>query len=138
MRFKLLFPCVFVMSCISPEGGGFVSEPSHAPRPSFTLSVEERNSLAAPYDVAALESFLALHQPEERAQLLRTFRGLPDKDGNVSTLMRVSDPQKQQLLEQIWAPVFARLPHGELARVNPELPGAEKLLRSKGLEVRKK
>jgi hypothetical protein len=100
---------------------------------------EEERARTAPFDPDALEEFLQKHQPEQRASLLESFYRRPARASippgpreaesqatlNHPWLTGVSDPVLQEILERIWAPVWAFLSLEQLEKAGSDLPGLE-------------
>jgi hypothetical protein len=78
-----------------------------------------------------MDRLLATLGPEDRAQFLDSFQdaelaasGRRDVETrDVSITVWFSDPERQQLLEQVWAPFWSQLPATALSDPSSPLPG---------------
>jgi hypothetical protein len=100
---------------------------------------EEERARTAPFDPDALEEFLQKFEPHQRALLLESFYRRPARASippgpreaesqatlNHPWLTGVSDPVLQEILERIWAPVWAFLSLEQLEKAGSDLPGLE-------------
>jgi hypothetical protein len=76
--------------------------------PTYRLPDAERQRIRRRFDLDALERLLAHVAPEHREELQECFR-IPD--GNeVRELWHVGDPELQEMLEEVWAPTWDRVP----------------------------
>lgn len=74
-----------------------------APEPGFRLSDADRAEILAGFDVEALERLLGMTRPDLRGEILKHFQ--KRKNGErLGILVRVADPDLQQVLEEVWAP----------------------------------
>jgi hypothetical protein len=109
-----------------------------SPDPSYHISAAARMRLQPGVDPEALERLLQYFPPEARASHLEMFSIAHvevDRDGrapgDTTTLVRISDPVLQQLLEEVWQPYWAAVPDTELSsRGGP--PGRELAQRRRG------
>lgn len=105
--------------------------PSAPPAAQPALSAGARATLGASIDLDAMDRLLATMNPEERARFLESFadaewvasgrRDVETRD--VSVIVRFADPERQHLLEQVWAPFWTRLPASALTDPSYPLPG---------------
>ena len=89
-----------------------------------------RQQLARQFDVDALEELLGTTPVEERAWVLRSFGVTDDSESDeetteVSIMVWSSDPVRQALLDQVWAPFWDTLPAEYLERSDLPYPGRE-------------
>lgn len=83
---------------------------------NFHLAATDRAMLRSGVDADALEEFLQLHRPDQRAGLLQSFQAplaiVANEKGEIPdmhVLERVSDPVLQEVLERVWAPTRAAM-----------------------------
>jgi hypothetical protein len=111
-----------------------VTVPALPPPPasgSATLSPAARASLGETIDTGALDRLLNTLSPEHRARFLQTFEdvelaasGRTDMETrDVTMTVWFSDPERQMLLEHVWAPFWAQLPWALLSDTSHPLPG---------------
>lgn len=123
-------------ACENIQGATAVHQASPAPA---TLSAATREKLQGTVDFEALDRLLALMSQTEREHFLATLTAPQGEIAgeeraemrDVQMLVWVSDPEKQKLLERVYAPLRARLA-AEAARRNPilrpdsaSMPGSE-------------
>lgn len=116
------------------EHGPPVTVP-HVPQPPATasaaLSAGARAELRGTVDLEAMDRLLTTLDPEDRARFLRTFqeaewvasgqKGVETRD--VTVTIRFADPERQRLLEHVWAPFWSHLPPAVLSDASYPLPG---------------
>jgi hypothetical protein len=87
----------------------------------FRLTEVQRQQVRPGFDLDALERLLA-HVPAERRDSL--FVAFSAPQGNeVRELWYLGDPALQELLEQVWAPVWDRVPLSVIEADKSERPG---------------
>jgi hypothetical protein len=102
-------------------------EPQHTPTTyvkaddGFRLTQAQRQEVRPGFDVEALERFLGHVPPELRDTLFVAFR-MP-RGNEVQELWYVGDPALQELLEEVWAPKWDRVPLAEIEADRTERPG---------------
>jgi hypothetical protein len=112
-----------------------LSQASHAaPAPALTLSPEARSQLAGSVDLSAMDRLLLMLDPADQQRLLATFadvevaandqpRAPTHETTDVSVIVRFTDPERQMLLERMWAPFWRQLPPSVLRDRTFPLPG---------------
>lgn len=108
-----------------------VSVPPPASGTPAALSAGARAQLENTVDLEAMDRLLATMSPEERERFLESFadaewaasgrRDVETRD--VSVTVRFGDPERQRLLEQMWAPFWSQLPASALYDPSHPLPG---------------
>jgi hypothetical protein len=107
---------------------------AHVPPPapaSASLSSEARAELRESVDLEAMDRLLNTLGAEDGAQFLKSFEdvelvasGRADMETrNVSVTIWYADPERQRLLEHVWAPFWAQLPPAVLLDPSYPLPG---------------
>lgn len=112
-----------------PVGVRPVPQPAQAPAEDLSQTVREQ--LDERLDLRALDRLLGTLAPEDRAQLLRSFEDLEQaaqgradiETRDVTVITHFEDPERQQLLEQTWAPFWSHLPSALLQDLTYPLPG---------------
>jgi hypothetical protein len=106
------------------------SAPKPATGSSEFLSQAARDQLAGKVDFDALDRLLSTLPPEDRGHLLGSFAdaeaAAARRNGetrDVTVIVRYGDPERQRLLDQVWAPFWSQLPPAVLADVSYPLPG---------------
>lgn len=89
--------------------------------PTYRLPESERRRLRRRFDLDALETLLAHVAPEHREKILECFR-IPEND-EVRELWQVGDPELQQMLEEVWAPMWDRVPLNVIESDETHRPG---------------
>lgn len=85
---------------------------------TFHLTEAQRNDVRWGFDVDALERLLAHVPPQYRDNLFQAFR-IPE--GNeVRELWYIGDPGLQEMLEEVWAPAWERVP---VAKIDADTSG---------------
>jgi len=100
-----------------------------APRP-VRLPDEVRARLEGRFDVAAVEELLATMHPDDKHDFLVSIGGTrrAPADGetrDVSVLTRSTNPERQALIDRMWAPYWDHLPPELLDRTDLPYPGRE-------------
>jgi hypothetical protein len=112
------------------------------PDHNYRIDAVARSRLKPGVDADALERLLQYFPAECRSSHLAMFsirRVVADAEGRVpdtTTLDRISDPDQQQLLEEIWQPFWAIIPDAELAHDTGGPPGRELARRRRGEQRR--
>jgi hypothetical protein len=128
----ILFAVVSTAGCERPTGLLMDSPEARPlrlaiPERSFRLEASERVKIAPVFDADALERLLGMTRPDMRDYIKSFF--LPPEPGERSrgALTEIHDPQLQEVLEEVWAPIWDHEPDEVLyARVNPYYyPGRE-------------
>lgn len=88
---------------------------------TYRLPVSERQRMRRGFDLDALERLLAHVAPERREEILECFR-IPDTN-QVHELWRIGDPELQEMLEEVWAPAWDRVPLAAIESDTSERPG---------------
>jgi hypothetical protein len=73
------------------------------PESGFRLSEADRAEILPGFDVEALERLLGMTRPDLRREILKPFQRRKDGE-RIGMLVRVADPDLQQVLEEVWAP----------------------------------
>jgi hypothetical protein len=102
---------------------------ARAPQP-VRLSSDARSRLGDRFDVAALEALLGTMTATEQQELLEGLgaSGSAPAGGetkSVTVMMRSTDPVRQALLDQMWAPFWDHLPPELLDRTDLPYPGRD-------------
>jgi hypothetical protein len=95
------------------------------------LSPAAREQLTGRLDLGAVDRLLPTLTPEDRAHFLRSFQDVEwaaDRRTDVETrdvtvIVQYGDAERQQLLEQAWAPFWSQLPPAVLSDPTYPLPG---------------
>jgi hypothetical protein len=104
----------------------------HVPPPaSASLSPEARALLRESIDLEAMDRLLNTLEPEDGAQFLEAFQGAESaasgradmETRGVSVTIWYADPERQHLLEHVWAPFWSQLPPAVLLDPSYPLPG---------------
>jgi hypothetical protein len=107
---------------------------AHVPPPapaSASLSPEARARLRESIDLEAMDRLLNTLGAKDGAQFLKSFEGAESvalgradmETRGVSVTIWYADPERQQLLEHVWAPFWAQLPPSVLLDLSYPLPG---------------
>lgn len=75
------------------------------PDPAYRLDASERAKVFPGFDVAALERLLGMVRPELRQEILKPFQQR-EKGERVGHLMQIHDAELQEVLEEVWAPMW--------------------------------
>jgi hypothetical protein len=118
-------------------------EPQHTPttyvkaNDGWRLTQAQRQEVRPGFDVEALERFLGHVTPELRDSLFVAFT-MP-RGNEVQELWYVGDPALQELLEEVWAPKWDRVPLTEIEADRTERPGKRLAIqrRRQAAEVRR-
>lgn len=107
---------------------------AHIPLPAqapSALSPAARAQLSRSFDLDAMDRLLATLGAEDRALFLASFkdaewaasgrRDVETRDVSITVWFR--DPERQQLLEEVWAPFWSQLPATALSDPSSPLPG---------------
>lgn len=102
------------------------NRPLHRPVSSL-LTPEARRELGKQIDVDALDELLASMEPGERRETLAGMGVIQtgEETRDVSIPMYSSDPERQKLIERVWAPYWDHLPPEWLDRTDLPFPGRE-------------
>jgi hypothetical protein len=89
--------------------------------PSFRLTDDERQQMRRFFDLDALERLLAHLPPDGREEVLRCFR-IP-LNNQTYELWYIGDPELQEMLEEVWAPMWERRTAEEIEADDTDRPG---------------
>jgi len=88
---------------------------------TFRLTQQDRKRLRPGFDVSALEKLLGHIPASRRGELLSYF--LRPETSEIRELWYIGDPVLQELLEEVWAPTWDRVPDSEIAADTSQRPG---------------
>ena len=94
----------------------------------FRLDPQQRETINPGYDVDALERLLSMVRPDLRTELLENFqdRKKPVRPGQGWVyLVQINDPKLQEVLEEVWAPMWDNAPDQALEENWYQWPGRE-------------
>lgn len=120
--------------CACEHSAPVAVQPHPLPAPAsspLSLSPAAREQLRTRIDLSALDRLLITLGPEDRARFLRSFEdvewaasGRRDVETTGLTVtVQFGDPERQQLLERVWAPFWSQLPPSVLSDASYPLPG---------------
>jgi hypothetical protein len=89
--------------------------------PNFRLTETDRQQLRRFFDLDALERLLSHVPPEHRPEIIQAFQ-LPTNN-EVRELWYLGDPELQEMLEEVWAPFWQRMPLDAVKADDSERPG---------------
>jgi hypothetical protein len=129
---KLRVPILLSLLCACEHGPPEVvaNLPQPTP-PSTSLSPAARAQLRGTIDLDAMDRLLTTLGPGDRAQFLSSFQdaewaaaGRSDVETrDVSVTVWYAEPERQRLLEHVWAPFWSQLPSALLSDPSYPLPG---------------
>lgn len=93
------------------------------PDGTYRLSNEERGKLQEGFDAEALERLLGMVRPDMRPELLAHFQIGDEAGPHRGRIIQLNDPQLQQVLEEVWAPMWDDFPEEMLEVKDDPLPG---------------
>lgn len=94
----------------------------------FRIDAAERAKLRPGFDVAALERLLSMVRPDMRATILGHFQKKTVQPGGRqewSDLVEIHDPKLQEVLEEVWAPMWNNAPDQAIEENWYKWPGRE-------------
>lgn len=122
-------PALLVAAAACEHAQGLTAARQPAP-PSVSLSPAARAQLTGVIDFEALDRLLSLMSPGEREHFLAVFADVQAaasrtdvETRTVRTPMGFSDPERQRLLERVFAPHRASLPAAAATNPSYPLPG---------------
>jgi hypothetical protein len=89
--------------------------------PAFRLTDADRERMRRFFDLDALERLLSHVPPERRPEILESFQ-IPQSN-EVRELWFIDDPELQEMLEEVWAPFWMRMPLETVEMDDSERPG---------------
>ncbi|HEX8696798.1 MAG TPA: hypothetical protein VF746_30545 [Longimicrobium sp.] len=89
---------------------------------SYRLTETERQQIRRGFDMEALERLLSHVRPEQRDSLLAAFR-IPRSGEAFQELWYLGDPGLQEILEEVWAPVWEHRTVEEIEADETDRPG---------------
>jgi hypothetical protein len=89
--------------------------------PNFRLTDADRQQLRRFFDLDALERLLSHVPSERRPEILQAFQ-IPT-DNEVRELWYLGDPELQEMLEEVWAPFWQRMPLESVEADDSDRPG---------------
>ncbi|HYW07889.1 MAG TPA: hypothetical protein VE913_13095 [Longimicrobium sp.] len=95
---------------------------------SFRLDPQQRETISPGYDVEALERMLSMIRPDLRAEILENFQVRKKPIGlgeGWVYLVQINDPKLQEVLEEVWAPMWDNAPDQALEENWYQWPGRE-------------
>jgi hypothetical protein len=95
------------------------------PDRAFSLSAEERAQVRQGFDVDALERLLAAVEPGARPIILAGFQYPKERGQSGGVMTAIGDPALQPLLDEVWAPMWERMPAEMLDRSDVRYPGRD-------------
>lgn len=98
-----------------------------SPDARFHLTAAQREQVRRGFDVEALERLLARVPPEHRDSVFQAFRVPRGKQ--VRELWYIDEPVLQELLGEVWAPTWDRMPLSEVEADSSGRPGKEAAVR---------
>ena len=112
MRLSLLLPILMLSAACDPAHGPLMDTPD--PRPirltvpeaDFRLTERDRARVAPAFDVDALERLLGMVRPDLRSDVLKHFQIPGPGEQPRGALTEFFDPQLQEVLEIVWAPMW--------------------------------
>jgi hypothetical protein len=96
-----------------------------------TLSTAAREQLRDRIDLGAVDRLLSTLGPEDRARFLLSFEDVEAaasgridvETRDVRFIVQFADPERQRILEHVWAPFWSQLPAAVLSDPSYPLPG---------------
>lgn len=123
-----LSAAVLMVGGCEPTRGTIMESPAarplrlRTPDAEYRIPRSEIAKVRPGFDTAALERLLGMIQPEQRDAILADFQR-PKPGEAVTETVFFGDPELQQVLEEVWAPVWDRVPQEVLERDQSDRPG---------------
>jgi hypothetical protein len=94
-----------------------------APDTTYRMSKEDRAKVQEGFDADALERLVSMVRPDMRQELLVHFQVGEEGGPLRGRIVQMNDPVLQQVLEEVWAPMWDDVPDEDLDVTNDPLPG---------------
>ena len=105
------------------------------PDTSYRLDAADRARARPEFDADALERLLQHLPPAERRMFLGMFSTSQSTSNTWFTVVGVTDPVLNSLLEEVWAPYWRDAPDDAVADPYSRIPGVERERERRGLRV---
>lgn len=120
--------CALVLSGCETVSGSVMTQNRPLNRPVSTLlTPEARQELSKSFDLDAMDELLAMMGPEEQRWNLIQMGVVQtgEETRDVSMPLHSDDPERQKLIERMWAPYWDHFPPEWLDRTDLPFPGRE-------------
>lgn len=129
-RFSALFFTIssLTLSACETSPATIMTQNRPASHPaSSLLTPEARRELEKQFDVSAMDELLASMSPAERQETLIKMGVIQtgETTRDVTFPVHSDDPERQKLIERMWAPYWDHLPPEWLDRTDLPFPGRE-------------
>lgn len=94
------------------------------PDADYHISPQDRENIRPGFDPDALQRLLAMIVPDARPELLRAFQW-PAPGVPASNIVKFQDPDLQELLDEVWLPMWEKEIPNAMDNETKEFPGLD-------------